>query len=360
MNCRSLSWKLLLAAGLAASFVRPVAAQTRNNQIKSDEAVYDQIVHDFIQFDIGNVRDPFAIERIKARFNGLKTDDAVPALVRGLNASTRMRASCPISALSGKLRTILQNSQNAEVGTFVLRNLNVRDAGAYTGHVRGVHDAAEKQIVRVQTKAGAEQHFKNRFQDDDQRLAYVPGMKLSNLASREPAAPRTGDGERPETKPAAKPRSNPGAPGQDRKKAAQPSAADLSKLSVDELAERLADRTMQAKSLAELNRRASQENGQEIADQTDAVIECLKDGDDAAREAAARLLGLIRSQKAVPALIDILEDSNAQVRSSAATSLTRITRQLFGPSDNATPDETKQAIARWREWWNRQSKIVER
>ena len=107
-------------------------------------------------------------------------------------------------------------------------------------------------------------------------------------------------------------------------------------------------------------RRASQGEEKSIEEHAAAIRKCLTDGDDASREIAARLLGLIRNQPAVPALIDALEDSNPQVRSSAATALTRITRQLFGPSDNATPEERKQAVARWRDWWSKHGNTAAR
>ena len=360
MSSKSTAWKLLAAVALIACPSFAQAQQTRQAQIKSDDAAYDQIVEDFIQFDIGNIRNPVAVERIKSRFNGLKSDDAVPALVRGLNRSTRMRASCPITALSGKLKAILGNSQNAELGTYVLENLELRDAGAYTSHVRGVYDAAEKQVVRVKTKAGAEQAFKRKATDDQQRLAHVPGMKLTDLAARDtaPARAAADDSEavsRPNTSRATGSR-----PVNGRTPAIPTATVDPSKWSLDELSEHLKDRATQAKALGELNRRASQGDSQEVAEQADVIIKCLKDGDDAAREAAARLLGLLRTQQAVPTLIDALEDANVPVRSSAATALTRITRQLFGPNENATADEVKRSVARWREWWGRQARVVER
>lgn len=349
---------LLAAVALVAGPSLVQAQQTRQAQSKGADTDYDQIVEDFIQFDIGNVRDPVAVQRIKARFNGLKSDDAVPALVRGLNRSTRMRASCPITALSSKLKGILQNSQDAEVGAHVLRNLELRDAGGYTHHIRGVHDAAEKQLIRLKTKAGAEQHFKRRFEDEG-RLAYAPGKKLTELAARD------GNASQPKEAPAAEKN------GQEKNRFAAPrvperkppaNGSDLSKLSIEELADRLKekDRATQSKAIGELYRRAGQGDEKAVAEHAEAICKCLKDGDVATRETAARLLGLIRNQPAVPTLIDALEDSNAQVRSSAATALTRITRQLFGPNDNATPDERKQAIARWREWWSKQGKTAAR
>jgi len=146
----------------------------------------------------------------------------------------------------------------------------------------------------------------------------------------------------------------------DRKTPGTANGSDLSTFSVDELSDRLKDRATQSKAISELYRRAGQSDEKAFTEHAEAICKCLKDGDDSTRETAARLLGLIRHQRAVPMLIDALEDSNGQVRSSAATALTRITRQLFGPNDSATPEERQKAVARWREWWSKQGKTAAR
>ncbi len=331
---------LVFAAGAFLFTSQPTfAQQTRQIPSKPNDPTFDQIVEDFIQFDIGNVRDPALAERYRARFNALRAEEAVPALVRGLNRATRMRYSCPITEISGKLKSILHETQNSDVGTYVLRNLELRDVGQYNHHIRGLHDSAEKQVMRVKTKSGAEHALKRKGQEDQQRMAYVPGMKLTDLAIRDSAATRAGTDDR----------KNGGASG----------PGDLGKSSVAELFRKLGEGPSQAVLLNELHRRASQGEDKEIIKQSEAFLKCLKEGDDAAQESAARLLGLIRCQQAVPQLIDALENSHTQVRSAAATALARITRQLFGPGDTATPEERKQAVARWREWWSRQAKNPE-
>jgi hypothetical protein len=137
----------------------------------------------------------------------------------------------------------------------------------------------------------------------------------------------------------------------------------LRKLSVDQLSQRLDDPTAQSGVLDELCRRASLGNGgtsSDIAEHKDAIVSALKDGDESARASAARLLGLVRCADAVPQLIDALEDTDPQVRVQAAAALARITRQTFGPGQQATPGEAKRAIARWRQWWSKQSSPAER
>jgi hypothetical protein len=336
------------------------AQQTRQAQSKAEDTDYDRIVEDFIQFDIGNVRDPAAVARIKARFNGLKSDEAVPALVAGLNRSTRMRASCPITALSSKLKGILRDSQDAEIGAHVLRNLDLRDSGGYTHHIRGVYDAAEKQLIRLKTGAGAEKHFKQRFEADG-RLAHAPGMKLTELTARDGNTTPQKTAPAEEKNGAEKSRfASPRVP--ERRPSASSNGGELSKLNIEELADQLKakDKAMQGRAIGELYRRASDGDERAVAEHAETIAKAVKDGDDPTRETAARLLGLIRHQPAVLTLIDALEDPKAPVRSSAATALARITRQLFGPSDNATPEERAMAVARWREWWTKQGKSAAR
>lgn len=349
--CRNLPVLFVMVVSMSAS---GLAQQTRSRSTDKEDAERDQIVEEFIQFDIGNVRDPRAIERIKTRFNGLKSDDAVPALVRGMNRATRMRASCPITALAGKLRSILGASKDPEVGTYVLRNLEQRDVGQYNQHLRGVFTSAEQQVVRVKGKEYAQHQLQRRSDEDQQRLAYVPGLKLTDLAIREHAAVQSNADPSPGPSP-SEPRPAAGRPNGRRTSTPPVPAPDLRKLSVEKLAGRLDDKASQAGALEELYRRASGSTAAEVARHADAIADVLKEGDDKAREAAARLLGLMRTESAVPQLIDSLEDSSDSVRSAASTALTRITRQLFGPSDNATPAETQRAVKQWRDWWSRQN-----
>ena len=350
-TCCSLSLAVAFAGGIATQSL--AQQKTQRTQGAADDSTYDQIVAAFIEYDIGKIRDPRAIEQIKARFNGLKTDDAVPALVRGMNRSTRMRASCPITALAGKLRSILSDSKDADIGAHVLRNLEEREVPGYTQHIRGVFDAAEKQVLRVKGKEYLNHQFERRAEQDQQRLAYVPGLKLTDLAPRNTAATRV------EADVSAKGDSasdaGPAAGRTIARRTAAATVPDARRRSLAELVDGLRDKASQASVLEELHRRAGAADAQQIVPHSDAIAGVLKDGDDKARESAARLLGLIRSESAVPKLIGALEDPNASVRSASVTALTRTTRQLFGPKDNATPEETRQAIARWREWWNRQN-----
>jgi hypothetical protein len=360
MNCHFHGWVL----GAAAALYTTIGVVCGAKAIQSEGEVYDKIVYDFIRFDIGQVRDPLAAEQIKYRFNRLRTDDAVPSLVRGLNASTRMRASCPITAISSKLRGIVSRSRNPEVGTFLLQNLDRNNAGPYAGYVDSLFNVAEAQVVRTMGNGLAEQRFKRQAEEDSQRLVYTPGMMLTDLTTREAGEPSILDASRDSsrTQKSKVVGSRSVATRKSGREAASATsssaygAIDWTKLGIEELIGQLGDRSLQARALAELFRRASDGDEQWIAESVEPIVRCLSEGDDSARESAARLLGLLRVQQATEPLIDTLGDSNAKVRSAAATALTRITRQLYGPSDDATPEDRQAAVARWRDWLSRQRK----
>ncbi len=347
------------AAGLVAALVAlacagTAAAPAQTPELGDRDAAYDAAVQNFIQYDIGNIRDRAAIERIRARFNAIRSDDAVPALVRGLNTATRMRASCPITALAGKLRGILGLSKDPEVGTYVLRHLEKRQIAGYTHHINAVFDSAEQQIIRIQAQELAAAQRKRRFEEQGQRLAYVPGRRLTELAVRDPGpdAAQEPPHDSAATGPMGTSRKGAATDARERSASlARPPAARSR--TITELIDGLSDRSTQLGALDELYRRASANDAAAVAAHAESIARVLKHGDDAAQESAARLLGLLRSATAVPALIDALADSSPPVRSAAATALARTTRQLFGPSDNATASEIAESIARWRDWWKR-------
>jgi hypothetical protein len=346
---RSVVARLLL---LAATFAGPVAAQEpKSNGLRDDER-YNALVEEFIQYDIGNVREPAAVDRIRRQFNSLKADEAVPALVRGLNRSMRMGYSCPITAISGKLMSMMQSSRNPEVGKHILANLEQRDVGRYNHHIANVRKNAEGQMIRILGREQAERQFKRRVEDDAQKMAYVPGMKLTDLAPRQraasgPASDATANDASINANRTSDATGKPASP------TTTPPAADLGKLTVAQLAERLNDKSGQARVLRELSMRASDGNEAEVAALGDSIVQSLSEGNESARMEAARLLGVLRLEWTTLPLITALEDSSPAVRSAATTALTRITRQLFGPADDATPAQQKQAVARWRNWWEK-------
>jgi hypothetical protein len=81
----------------------------------------------------------------------------------------------------------------------------------------------------------------------------------------------------------------------------------------------------------------------------------MKDDRTEVKIAAAHAAGT-RSSRVAEALIDLLSESDDAVCQAARESLKRISKdQDFGPQPDTDPAARKQAIERWRAWFNRKS-----
>ena len=90
---------------------------------------FDQVVNDFIEYDLGRLRGK-AAERALAEFQKLGPE-AIPALVRGLNKSAFISASCPVGVISSKLATVAANTNDPKMLEYALVHLGEDvDAGA--------------------------------------------------------------------------------------------------------------------------------------------------------------------------------------------------------------------------------------
>src|SRR5262245_48342485 len=78
-----------------------------------EEAKFDKIIDNFIQYDTGARRNAAAL----AELNSLGPE-AIPALIRGLNKCVKCGYSCPVSSISKKLRQLLQASEDEKVLDF--------------------------------------------------------------------------------------------------------------------------------------------------------------------------------------------------------------------------------------------------
>jgi len=85
------------------------------------------------------------------------------------------------------------------------------------------------------------------------------------------------------------------------------------------------------------------------------LLEMLAETADPATVAAlCRALAKIGDRKATPRLIDLLEHSNAEIRSEAATALRFLTRAMHGYDARGSVKDRDAAILRWRRWWERE------
>lgn len=81
----------------------------------------DEVVNQFIQFDIGQLGGAEGA-RAKQEFDRLGAE-SIPALVRGLNRSASIHASCPVCVISNKLNHALRQSNSQSLFGYALANI---------------------------------------------------------------------------------------------------------------------------------------------------------------------------------------------------------------------------------------------
>jgi hypothetical protein len=95
----------------------------------------------FIQYDIGNLRGAEG-ERALREFNELGPQ-AIPALVRGLNQSASIQASCPVVVISSKLENALDQSGDQGLIRYAVDNIGrgVPENAPHLARLRALRDA---------------------------------------------------------------------------------------------------------------------------------------------------------------------------------------------------------------------------
>jgi hypothetical protein len=87
---------------------------------------------------------------------------------------------------------------------------------------------------------------------------------------------------------------------------------------------------------------------------TTTLVKYLKDEDGEIRRAAALACAMKDSKEHVPELIGLLRDAEADVAQAARTALRTLSREDFGPAEDATKAEVDKAVAAWKAWWAKQ------
>ncbi len=82
---------------------------------------FDQVVDRFIEYDIGKLRGEAGVRANRA-FHNLGPE-AFPALIRGLNRSADIHASCPVGVIAGKVLNILRNSNDPSLAEYASRHI---------------------------------------------------------------------------------------------------------------------------------------------------------------------------------------------------------------------------------------------
>ena len=137
-----------------------------------DPADMDDIVARFIQYDIGNLRGE-AGSRARKQFMKLGPE-AIPALVRGLNRSAEIRASCPVVVISSKLTESMGQTNDRSLLDYAIQNIG-RDVPRGAPHKARV-DKLQKQFAR--------QYADRQFDQDFARIRPIRNESTAEWTAR--------------------------------------------------------------------------------------------------------------------------------------------------------------------------------
>lgn len=120
---------------LPAAPAEPTPAAEPTTQ---EERRLDGVVNRFIEYDIGRLRGAEG-ERARKEFDQLGPE-AIRALVRGLNKSARIYASCPVVVISNKLGEMTNRNADPEMLQYVVDNLGkgVPDSAPHAARLRSL------------------------------------------------------------------------------------------------------------------------------------------------------------------------------------------------------------------------------
>jgi hypothetical protein len=281
---------------------------------KEEEDKLDEIVDRFMLYDIGQLRGQEGAKALKA-FRDLGPE-AIPSLVRGLNRAATIEHSCPVVVIAQKLGRLLAASDDEELLEFVRDNIGsgverTRHAGVLQDLRVGV--AQRKNLVarRASTPSGPKS---------------PRAMSVSELAD---------------------------AASNDRGARLKAILVELEKRRGEEVLPALAAATENyEEDIKKLGRDLLDRH---LARQTESVIkEKLNDRVLEIRLAAIRTAA--RKPRLTDALIDLLGDDKAEVRTAAHEALVKLNRgQDLGPTADAGKEQIAEAQEKWQSWLKRRN-----
>ncbi len=109
---------------------------------------YDKIVDRFIQYDVGQLRGAEG-QKAYADFRALNGEEAIPALVRGVNRAAAINNSCPIILISNKLQSLLAQTKNRRLLESASANISRDTAGLpYGSYLNSIRESIDTQLGR--------------------------------------------------------------------------------------------------------------------------------------------------------------------------------------------------------------------
>lgn len=311
----------LAAIAVVLLIVETGFSQTSRNRTKQSDADkrYDEIVDRFIQYDVGQLRGREG-QQAYADFEALSGDEAIPALVRGVNRAAAINNSCPIIVISNKLQSLLSQTKNRQVLEEAASILSAKTDGLpYGSYLSSIGDFIDKQLgrskktnvlrgggtvsqLRRATKSVDEWNFEDLIEAVGQEKGATLVKVLEQLKERKgaeytEALANAIDRVDEDTKP-------------------------LARGLLAQRFTRMTDRTLAAK---------------------------LKDRNAEVRAAAARAVGY-RAAPLLKEVAGLLGDTNSLVATNAKAALVKLTGEDLGPEDGAPFTQWFAAKQRWEKF----------
>lgn len=329
-----LSLPLCLAVALLAAAAHPAASAAGDDDTekkprkpsgiapslpaltRAEEDKLDDIIDRFIRADTGRLRGAEGRAAIR-EFEALKME-AVPALIRGLNRAAKMNQSCPVLMISKKLDRLLSSSNDMELLQYARDEI-----GAGVGRVKYSGNLANLR-VKCMLRRNA--------------LARTATTTTARPPLKGPAGLTTAS----------------------LVKAAGTASGDELKGIVTELAKRDGKGVLDAiATVAGSSEGDAQKAGREALDahlgrqSMSAVKEALAGGSPEVRRAAVRVAAGKHAEHLVFDVIAVLTDRHGDVRAEARRALKKLAKDEkdFGPADDATAAQQREAQKKWRDWW---------
>ena len=287
---------------------------------EEEEAKIERIIDRFIAYDTGKLRGP---EGLKA-LNDFKRlgPEAIPPLIDGLNRTANFQHTCPAVIIARKLGALLIASDDQELLEFARENIGAGvSAKRHLGVIKDLRVACMLRKSALQRRALA--------------TGVPPGADTQALRSKSLAQ---------------------------LVEAAGSERGPRLKTVLVELEQRKGDQVLGTLSAAtgsyetDVQQLARSLLVRHLARQSAAVLkEKLKDDRPAVRAAAARAVGA-SGLRWGSELIELLDDSDADVQQAARQALVQLARGAdHGPQAGASATERAEAARRWTAWWARQT-----
>jgi hypothetical protein len=279
---------------------------------KEEEARLDQIIDQFMRYDIGVLP---VEERPKALRDFQKLGpEAIPALIRGLNRAAEIEHSCPVIVIGEKLYKLLARSDDLELLQFARDEIG--------GGVMASRHAAFLKELRFKVL-----------------------MRKNAVARRPPPAPKM--------PPQMTTAELAEAAGKEQGRRLEAVIAELEKRKGPEALAGLAT-VAGGSSDKEMRQQARDLLDKYLLRQDDTYLkQRLKDDIAEVRQSAVRVIAA-KAPKLGRDVIDLLDDDVALVRAAAHQALVLLSSgEDFGPTQDAAKADRTAAQKQWRAWWDR-------